>query len=93
MPIPLFGMIIRQFRLLILAREVIDQGGRKTQIEKALKVHPFVAEKVEKQVALFDMNQIKEIYHRLLNADENMKTGKMEPKLAIEMFVSDLSTI
>ena len=93
MPIPLFGMIIRQFRLLILTREVIDQGGRKTQIEKALKVHPFVAEKVEKQVALFDMNQLKEIYHRLLNADENMKTGKMEPKLAIEMFVSDLSTI
>lgn len=93
MPIPLFGMIIRQFRLLILAREVIDQGGRKTQIENALKVHPFVAEKVEKQAALFDMNQLKEIYHRLLNADENMKTGKMEPKLAIEMFVSDLSTI
>ncbi len=93
MPIPLFGMIIRQFRLLILAREVLDQHGRTQEIEKALKVHPFVAGKVEKQASLFNMPQLKEIYHRLLNTDEAMKTGQMDPKLAIEMFVSQLSTI
>ena len=93
MSIPLFGMIIRQFRLLILAREVIDQGGRRPQIEKTLKVHPFVAEKLEKQATLFEMIQLKEIFHRLLITDENMKTGKMDPKIAIEMFVSELSTV
>ncbi|MBW6474925.1 MAG: DNA polymerase III subunit delta [Anaerolineaceae bacterium] len=93
MPIPLFGMIIRQFRLLILAREVLDQGGRKPQIEKTLKVHPFVAEKLEKQTSLFDMNQLKEIYHRLLTTDEYMKTGQMDPKIAMEMFVSEMSTV
>lgn len=93
MPIPLFGMVIRQFRLLILAREVLDQNGRAQEIEKALKVHPFVAGKVEKQASLFNMLQLKEIYHRLLNTDEAMKTGQMDPKLAIEMFVSQLSTI
>lgn len=93
MPIPLFGMIIRQFRLLIQARELIDGGGNKNQIEKILKVHPYVAEKVEKQTALFDMTQLKEIYHRLLTTDEYMKTGVMEPKLAIEMFVSEMAAI
>jgi len=93
MPIPLFGMVIRQFRLLLLAREVLDQGGRKQAIEKSLKVHPFVAEKLEKQATLFEMNQLKEIYHRLLVTDENMKTGQMDPKLAIEMFVSEMSTV
>jgi DNA polymerase-3 subunit delta len=93
MPIPLFGMIVRQFRRLILAREVLDQGGRKSQIEKALKVHPFVAEKLEKQASLFDMNQLKEIYHRLLTTDEYMKTGQMDPKIAMEMFVSEMSTV
>jgi DNA polymerase-3 subunit delta len=93
MPIPLFGMIVRQFRLLILAREVIDQGGRKSQIEKALKVHPFVAEKLQKQASLFDMNQLKEIYHRLLTTDEYMKTGQVDPKIAMEMFVSEMSTV
>lgn len=93
MPIPLFGMIIRQFRLLILAREVLDQGGRKQQIEKSLKLHPFVAEKVEKQATLFDLKQLNNIYHRLLTTDEALKTGLMEPKLAIEMFVSEISTV
>jgi DNA polymerase-3 subunit delta len=72
---------------------VIDQGGRKPQIEKTLKVHPFVAEKLEKQAILFEMIQLKEIFHRLLTTDENMKTGKMDPKIAIEMFVSELSTV
>lgn len=93
MPIPLFGMIIRQFRLLILAREVLDQGGRKQRIEQTLKVHPFVAEKLEKQTALFNMSQLKEIYQRLLTTDEYMKTGQMDPKIAMEMFVSELSTV
>lgn len=93
MPIPLFGMIIRQFRLLILAREVIDHGGRKPHIEQALKVHPYVAEKLEKQASLFDMIQLKEIYHRLLTTDEYMKTGQMDPKIAMEMFVSEMSTV
>jgi DNA polymerase III delta subunit len=72
---------------------VIDQGGRKSQIEKALKVHPFVAEKLQKQASLFDMNQLKEIYHRLLPTDEYMKTGQMDPKIAMEMFVSEMSTV
>jgi DNA polymerase-3 subunit delta len=93
MPIPLFGMIIRQFRLLILAREVLDQGGRKQQIEKLLKLHPFVAEKVEKQASLFDMQKLKEIYQRLLATDENMKTSQMDPKIAIEMFVSEMALV
>ena len=83
-------MIIRQFRLLILAREVIDNGGRKAQIEKALSVHPFVAEKLEKQARYFSMEQLKDIYHRLLETDENMKTSRMEPGFAIEMFVAEI---
>ena len=92
MPIPLFGMIIRQFRLLILSCEILDLGGHKQQIEKSLKVHPYVAEKLEKQAALFEMHQLKEIYQHLLTTDEHMKTGQMDHKLAIEMFVSEIPT-
>jgi DNA polymerase-3 subunit delta len=91
--IPLFGMIIRQFRLLIQVRDILNRGGNKMLIEKSLKLHPFVAEKMEKQTALFTMQQLTEIYHRLLIADENMKTGIMEPKLAIEMFVSEMAIV
>jgi DNA polymerase III delta subunit len=39
------------------------------------------------------MNQLKEIYHRLLTTDEYMKTGQMDPKIAMEMFVSEMSTV
>ena len=42
----LWGMVIRQFRLLLLAREVIDAHGMVPDVQEALKVHPFVAEKI-----------------------------------------------
>ena len=42
----LWGMVIRQFRLLLLAREVIDARGGQREVEQALGVHAFVAEKV-----------------------------------------------
>jgi DNA polymerase-3 subunit delta len=42
----LWGMVIRQFRLLLQAREVIDAHGMVPDIQETLGVHPFVAEKI-----------------------------------------------
>ncbi len=91
-PFSLFGMIVRQFRLLVLARQVMDNGGRKGQITKELHIHPFVAEKLEKQGRRFSFEDLQEIYRQLLIIDENIKTSQMEPNLALDLFVSMLST-
>ena len=47
-PIMLFGMIIRQFRLLVLAKEHLESGAG-DDMAKALRVHPFVAQKLREQ--------------------------------------------
>ena len=86
-----FGMIVRQFRLLLMAREVLDGGGRKEQIAQVLNIHPFVAEKLEKQAQRFSMPQLEAIYPRLLDIDESMKTSQMEATLALDLFVSELT--
>ena len=56
-PLSLFGMITRQFRLLVQAREVIDEG-RGSQIATELHLHPFVAEKLGAQARRFNMDQL-----------------------------------
>lgn len=89
-PFSLFGMIVRQFRLLILAREVLDAGGRKEQIAKTLHTHPFVAEKLEKQGKRFSIKDLHKIYRHLLSIDENIKTSQMDPHLALDLFVTTL---
>lgn len=84
----LFGMVVRQFRLLIMAREVIDQGGRKEQIQAALKIHPYVAEKMDAQARRFQINDLEEAYRRLALVDEAVKTSQAPEDLALEYFVS-----
>ena len=86
----LFGMIVRQFRLLLLAREVLDQGGSQDRIARDLHVHPFVAGKLFKQAQHFTQNDLDNIYKKLLAIDENMKTSQMDALIALDIFVSEL---
>jgi DNA polymerase-3 subunit delta len=84
-------MVIRQFRLLLLAREVLDSNGNQKDVEKALGVHPFVAEKTTRQARSFTLPLLERIYHRLLEIDEGAKTGQVALDLALDMLVVELT--
>jgi DNA polymerase-3 subunit delta len=82
-----FGMVVRQFRLLTIAREVMDEGGVLQEVTEALGAHPYVAEKVFKQARAFPMDMLEAIYHRLLAMDEAAKTGVMPLDMALDTFI------
>jgi DNA polymerase-3 subunit delta len=84
----IFGMIVRQFRLLILAREVIDRGGQKGDIQRELHQHPYVAEKLLGQARRFALPELERVYRSLIEIDEAVKTSQMPDRLALETFVS-----
>jgi DNA polymerase-3 subunit delta len=87
----LFGMVVRQFRLLLMARDVIEEGGGLREVTAALGQHPFVAEKVFGQARRFEMDSLRGIYRHLLVMDESAKTGVMSLDLALETFVVELT--
>lgn len=87
----LWGMVIRQFRLLLMAREVLDSHGGKVEVTKALGVHPFVAEKTTGQARHFNILVLEKIYHRLLEIDEGVKTGQFSLDLALDTLVVELT--
>jgi DNA polymerase-3 subunit delta len=91
-PLQLFGMIIRQFRLLILAREYLNEGGAPKEIGKAIGVHPFVGEKLVGQVKAFSLEQLETIYHFLLETDMGTKTGKVDSVLALDLLIAGVSS-
>ncbi len=74
-PIQVFSMIVRQYRLLLLAREVLDKGGNDQDIIRELKVAPFVAGKLSGQARRFRIETLERIYRRLLELDIAMKSG------------------
>jgi len=87
----LWGMVVRQFRLLIQAREILDGRGNKDDVARALGVHPFVAEKATQQAARFSIESLESIYHRLLRIDEGVKTSQLTLDLALDTLVVELT--
>lgn len=92
-PYRVFGMIIRQFRLLLQTRELLDNGYRTSELVTALKLHPFVAEKLEKQARRFPLTQLKNTYQWLLVMDENNKKSLVDLSLDLDLFVSELTLV
>lgn len=90
-PFSLWGMVVRQFRLLLLTRELMDAGGSQDVVIRELHLHPYVAGKLLGQARRFDLNGLEIIYHRLLDLDEDIKTGQMTIDLALELFVVELA--
>jgi DNA polymerase III subunit delta len=87
----LWGMVVRQFRLLIQAREILDGRGNKDDVARALGVHPFVAEKTTQQAARFSIESLESIYHKLLSIDEGVKTSQVTLDLAMDTLVVELT--
>jgi len=87
----LWGMVVRQFRLLLQAREILDGRGNQNDVARALGVHPFVAEKATQQAARFSMESLESIYRKLLRIDEGVKTSQVTLDLALDTLVVELT--
>ncbi len=90
-PFQLWGMVIRQFRLLLQAREILDGRGNKDDVARALGVHSFVAEKAAEQASRFSIEALENIYRRLLHIDERVKTSQITLDLALDALIVELA--
>lgn len=87
----LYAMIIRQFRLLLLVREMIAERGNSAQAAAELRISGYEADKLFSQAPRFSLSRLEAIYHRLLELDEAMKTSQITPELAMDTFVAEMS--
>lgn len=81
--------IAASLRRLIQARELLDQGVRGPAMASRMGVHPFVAEKTERQARPYRVEQLEGALRKLLQADRSVKTGEIDPELALELFIWD----
>ena len=87
----IFIMVVRQFRLLLLAREVLDGGKGEAEISRATGLQGFAARKLIPQARYFTLPALEAIYHRLLELDEAIKTGQIEVDVALDVLVAGLA--
>lgn len=84
-------MLIRQFRNLLIIKDLLEEGFSGSQIAQRAKMHPFVVRKTIEQCRNFNIFDLKKIYQKLYDADLAVKTGKMESGLALDLLVVSIA--
>ncbi len=87
----IFGMIVRQFRMLIQAKAILDDRGGVNEVTQALKTADFVARKLVEQARRFSLAELQEIYRKLLDIDLESKNSTTPWEVALDTFVVDIS--
>ena len=87
----IFYMVVRQFRLLLQTKDIIESGGDSDEIAKKMRLHPFVARKLVNQARGFTLEGLEDIYHKLLEIDEAIKTSRVDTRLALDTLIASLA--
>lgn len=89
----ILAMIEYQFRNLLKVADRTDRTNKTDRVDhlaKELGMHPFVVKKSLEQAKKFSIDELKKIYEKLFDLDLQIKTGKIEPRLGLELFVASI---
>ena len=90
-PLYIQHMITRQFRILLQIKELLVKGTAREDISALLGLHPYPLRKALAQAPNFSIAQLEDILRRLLELDAAVKSGEMEERLALELFVTEVN--
>ena len=86
----LFTMLIYQLRNLLKLKDLEQKGIAYYNLAKATGLHPFVIKKSFSQLRNFSLQQLKNLYHRLLDIDIAIKTGQLDQQLALDLLIAEI---
>ncbi len=85
-PLYLLSMINYQFRNLLIIKDLIE----KNLSPFSAGLHPFVVRKSSALANKFTFSELKKIYQILFEVDLNIKTGKIDPEAALDLFITEI---
>ncbi|WP_425446130.1 DNA polymerase III subunit delta [Dethiothermospora halolimnae] len=85
-------MIVKQLRLLFMAKTFEEKGYNPSKIVKKLGVHPYLGNKVLKQTRNFTSKELEIGLIHCLEVERKAKTGKGDWKLLVEKLIIDLAS-
>ncbi|UCH51612.1 MAG: DNA polymerase III subunit delta, partial [Chloroflexota bacterium] len=92
-PAYVLAMITRQLRLIVMAKDLGKKKSRAGVQDKAEMVPSYSLEKAARQAKAYTLERIKSAYHKLLEADIAIKTGKYDGDLALDLLVVELGQV
>ena len=87
-PMRILFLIARQFNQILQVKELMAQGMDRGSIASRLKMQPFVVGKVMPQARSFSREQILSYVELCVDAEEAVKTGRLNDRLAVELLIT-----
>jgi len=81
------SMMVNQFELMLDVAELKEEGHNLSRITEILKSSEFRIKKAMSYTEKFTVDKLKDILSQLYEVDRNIKTGLLEPNLALELLI------
>jgi DNA polymerase III subunit delta len=90
-PTQLLVLVSRQVRIIYQLREMRRAKKSRNEIRTALGLNSdFLMNKAWEQADKYSLKRLEEIYHRLLDTDLAIKTGRFDGELALTIFIGKM---
>ncbi|MCS7458519.1 DNA polymerase III subunit delta [Paenibacillus doosanensis] len=89
-PIKIMSLIARQFRIMFQVKDLQQQGYSQQQMASQLGLHPYAVKVASGQSSRFELKKLASILDQLSDLDYQMKSGKIDKVLGLEMFLLKL---
>ena len=90
-PAYLLVMLSRQVQMIVRARELRNQGIPEVEIQNRLGLtSEFALRRTLEQADRYSLARLVDVYHKLLEADLAIKTGKYDGELALNILIAEL---
>ena len=79
----ILAMITRRIRLMLIIKDLKNQGMRSKKIASKIGIHPYPVKKIYKYVDNYSFNKLEELLDSFLQADIKVKTGQDKTEDAV----------
>ncbi|WP_250277488.1 DNA polymerase III subunit delta [[Clostridium] colinum] len=92
-PFVVLNMIYRQFKIILQCKYLYNKNYNVSTIASEINIHSFIVKDALKQSKNFSIKTLLQALNECLEIDNNIKTGKIEDELAVELLIIKYATI
>lgn len=83
-------MLLRQFKILLQIRELLNLNFNSQKILASLKLHPFIVNKGINQAKNFEISKIKKIINELTKIEKINRQGQINIKVNLNLLITNI---
>ncbi|MGE5473483.1 MAG: DNA polymerase III subunit delta [Ignavibacteriales bacterium] len=84
-------LVARHFKIMYFVKQMILNGYKSERISKEINLNPYIVSKYIRQAGKYEVNALENAFRECLEIDRRTKTGRIDSRVALEMFISKYS--